>query len=59
MWARPDNVILCSAEGHGITTLTLSGGDVDGDTLFVTMHRSLLRLVEATEECLDHLRSDD
>ena len=31
---------------------------MDGGTLFVSMHRSLLRLLEATEECLEHLPCD-
>lgn len=56
MWARPDNVLMCTTVGHGITTL--SGGDVDGDIVFASMNKSLLRLVEATEASLEHLPWD-
>ena len=51
MWARPDNVLMCTTVGHGITTL--SGGDVDGDIVFASMNKSLARLVESTEASLE------
>ncbi len=42
--------ILCSRKGLGI--LALAGGDYDGDTLFVSNDKVLLRLVRDTEDAV-------
>ena len=49
----PDNSIVCSVLGHGITSL--AGGDYDGDILCVSANESLVDFVKRTERGLDEL----
>lgn len=52
----PDNVIVCATRGAGITSL--SGGDLDGDILFCTQNKALVRYVESTEMAMEDVPWD-
>ncbi|CAE7510964.1 unnamed protein product [Symbiodinium natans] len=45
--APPRNCIVCTVRGPGVTAL--SGGDSDGDTVFVTLNADLIEFLDHTE----------
>ena len=57
MWAIPNNAIICTTRGPGITAL--GGGDYDGDTLFVTANVHLLNYLDATEAAVQALPMEE
>lgn len=46
LWAMPNNTIVCTVKGFGITAL--SGGDCEGDTVFCSMNSRLIHLIRTT-----------
>lgn len=46
-WAVPNNCIVCSVLGAGVTAL--AGGDSDGDEVFATLNQDLVEFLEHTE----------
>ena len=47
LWAIPNNCLVCSACGAGVTAL--AGGDYDGDDVSVTFNGALCEFLRATE----------
>ena len=51
--ATPDDVVLVSQHGYGNTRL--AGGDQDGDLNMIHWNESLIRIIEGTEEVVQHV----
>ena len=56
-WAIPNNCIVCSTRGPGLTAL--GGGDYDGDTVFVSANVFLLNYLDATEAAVRAMATAD
>ena len=56
-WAIPNNCIVCSTRGPGLTAL--GGGDFDGDTVFVSANVFLLNYLDATEAAVRAMATAD
>ena len=53
LWAVPDNCLICAARGSGVTVL--SGGDSDGDEVFVTLNENVVGFLDLTDAAVGAL----